>query len=280
MAALENQGMEISFDEFRSQVHARYDELSPHLQRIARHILHNPNEIALGTVTRLAETISVQPSTVIRFCKQFGFSGFSALQQVLRLRLIEGAPELRPRAARRAQGEAAAAAGDPLAAFQDFTQASILSLEQQSHLVNGADLAKAVDMLERAETVYVIGVRRAFPVAAYAAYGLARLERRAVFLDFVGGMVPQQAAMIGERDLLFAASYAEYAKPVVEVVMDTHIRGVPILAITDNPMSPLAKHSALSFLVHDDADHRLRPLSASINLIQSLIYALSLRLGS
>ncbi|HIC80808.1 MAG TPA: MurR/RpiR family transcriptional regulator [Kiloniellaceae bacterium] len=272
--------MEISFDDFRSQVNDRYDELSPHLQRVARHVLHNPNDIALGTVTQLAEAISVQPSTVIRFCKQFGFSGFSALQQVLRLRLIEGAPELRPRAARRSRSDAAVSRDDPLHAFEDFTKASILSLEEQSAMVRGEDFARAVDMLEQARTVYVIGVRRAFPVASYASYGLARLERRAVFLDFVGGMVPQQARLIGEEDLLFAASYAEYAKPVVEVVMDTYIRGVPILAVTDNPMSPLAKHSSLAFLVHDDANHRLRPLSASINLIQSLIYALSLRLGA
>ena len=150
METVENQGTEISFDEFRSRVHTRYDELSPHLQRIARHVLHNPNEIALGTVTQLAEAISVQPSTVIRFCKQFGFSGFSALQQVLRLRLIEGAPELRSRAARRPPGASAAGGDDPLSAFHDFTRASIQSLEQQSDLVDPADFDTAVDMLARA----------------------------------------------------------------------------------------------------------------------------------
>ena len=123
--------MEISFDEFRGRVNDRYDTLSPHLQRIARHVLHNPNEIALGTVTQLAEAIDVQPSTVIRFCKQFGFSGFSALQQVLRLRLIEGAPELRARAAGRARSDAALSRDDPLNAFQDFTKALFMSIRSK-----------------------------------------------------------------------------------------------------------------------------------------------------
>ena len=117
-------------------------------------------------------------------------------------------------------------------------------------------------------------MQRAFPVAAYLAYGLIRLEYRCHLLDSVGGMLPQQVATIGAADLFVAVSFAPYAQPVVDVVSDAHIRNVPVLAITDSMASPLARNSSLYFEVRDADVHRFRPLAAPIVLAQSLIIAL------
>src|SRR3546814_8984110 len=87
-------------------------------------------------------------------------------------------------------------------------------------------------------------------------------------------MVPQQAATMRATDLLIAIAFAEYTPAVVEVVRDAHIRGIPTLAITDVPTSPLARHSTVYFCV-DDADiHRFRPIAGSMTLAQSLIIGL------
>src|SRR3546814_4878461 len=81
-------------------------------------------------------------------------------------------------------------------------------------------------------------------------------------------MVPQQAATMRATDLLIAIAFAEYTPAVVEVVRDAHIRGIPTLAITDVPTSPLARHSTVYFCV-DDADiHRFRPIAGSMSLAQ------------
>ena len=129
-------------------------------------------------------------------------------------------------------------------------------------------------MMDGAQSIYVIGQRRAFPVAAYLSYGLVRLEYRCHLLDSVGGMLPQQVATIGLDDLFVAVSFAEYAQQVVDVVSDAHIRKVPVLAITDSMASPLARNSSLYFEVRDAEVHRFRPLAAPIVLAQTLIIAL------
>jgi DNA-binding MurR/RpiR family transcriptional regulator len=120
----------------------------------------------------------------------------------------------------------------------------------------------------------VIGLRRAFPLAAYMFYGLIRSERRCQLLDAVGGMVPQQVATMGASDLLVAIAFAEYAPLTVEVVQDAHIRGIPTLTITDSELSPLARNASLAFLIEDLAAHSFRPLSAAMCLIQTLIVGL------
>ena len=167
----------------------------------------------------------------------------------------------------------AAAEDNPLGILHEFCDASALCLERLKESVSAEHLIRALEMLSEAEQIYVIGQRRAFPIAAYLAYGLMRLEMRCQLLDNVGGMVPQQVAAIGAKDLLVAVAFAEYTPSVVEVVHDTHIRGIPTLTITDVPSSPLAKHADLYFTV-DDADiHRFRPIAGSISLVQSDIFS-------
>ncbi|MDZ4367183.1 MAG: hypothetical protein U0987_09195, partial [Afipia sp.] len=84
-----------TFEALRQRLRNRFDQLSPHLQRIARFALEKPNDFALNTVVVIAGDLEVQPSTLIRFAKEFGYRGFSELQRVFRLRLIEGAPRAR-----------------------------------------------------------------------------------------------------------------------------------------------------------------------------------------
>ncbi len=264
-----------SFDQLRDAIDERFDSLSPHLQRLARYALHNPNGFALSTVVKVAEENDVQPSSVVRFAQTFGFRGFSDLQKVFRHRLIEGTPELRSEIYAAQESLEQLAEDDPLRLLQDFSQASIDALNGLRRSIGNEELKQALGMMDRAATCYVIGQRRAFPVAAYIAYGLARLELKAMFLDFVGGMVPQQVAAITEQDLLIAVSFAPYAPDVVKTVKDAHIRGIPVLSITDTERSPLATHAALAFKVHDDAVRRFRPLAPSIVLAQCLILGLS-----
>ena len=264
-----------SFDTLRRQIHKAYDALSPHLQRVAQHALDDPNAFALETVATLSSRSGVQPSTIIRFAKEFGYSGFSEMQQVFKLRLIEGAPAYRERIFDHKRQLAASTREDPLAVLHEFCDASALCLEQLKDTIDGDDLRRAVTMLQEAEHIYVVGQRRAFPIASYFAYGLVRLERRCQLLDFVGGMVLQQVATMRSTDLLVAVSFTEYAPSVVEVVRDAHIRGIPTLTITDLPSSPLAMHGTVWFTV-DNADvHQFKPIAGAIALVQSLIIALS-----
>jgi len=265
----------MSFDQLRDEINERFDSLSPHLQRLARYSLRNANSFALSTVVQVAKANDVQPSSVVRFAKTFGFRGFSDLQTVFRHRLIEGTPELRSEIYSQHESLEKLAEGDPLHLFQDFSQASIDAVEGLRQSVTNESLKTALHMMDNAGTIYVIGQRRAFPVAAYIAYGLARLELRSFFVDFVGGMAHQQIAAMTKRDLLIAISFPPYTPDVVKIVKDAHIRRVPILAITDHANSPLATHSAHSFTVHDDSIRRFRPLSPSIVLAQCLILGLS-----
>jgi DNA-binding MurR/RpiR family transcriptional regulator len=261
-----------TFEALRQRLRNRFDQLSPHLQRIARSALEKPNDFALNTVVGIAGELDVQPSTLIRFAKEFGYRGFSEMQRVFRLRLIEGGPRAREEVfARRASpGEAR----DFGALLNGCVDALVASLEDLRRSVSPDALETATQMLRQAEHVYIAGLRRSRPIATYLAYGLTRCERQCSLLDFGSGMAAEQIATMRPNDLLVAIAFTPYTQSVVDITLDTHLSGKRILVLTDVPESPLARHADLAFLVDNSATSQFRPISGAIALVQTLITGL------
>ena len=46
------------------------------MQRVAEHILANPDEVARGSITKLAEAAQTSAATVTRLSTQLGFAGY------------------------------------------------------------------------------------------------------------------------------------------------------------------------------------------------------------
>jgi DNA-binding MurR/RpiR family transcriptional regulator len=262
-----------TYDALRARIRDRFDELSPHLQRLARSALDEPNFFALNTVAELAQHVAVQPSTLIRFGKEFGYGGFTQMQRVFRLRLIEGAPD------KRAEIYEGKLVGAPIKKmsniFESCIDELITSLESVRETTNTDDLAKAVAMIKAASHVYIAGLRRARPIATYLAYGISRSEQHCSLLDFGGGMAEQQVANMDHDDLLICISFPPYAPAVLDVIRDAHLRRRPIIAITDSLESPLARNSTLAFLADNETTSQFKPISGAIGLVQALCVGLA-----
>ncbi|CAN5364429.1 MurR/RpiR family transcriptional regulator [soil metagenome] len=261
-----------TFEALRQRLRNRFDQLSPHLQRVARSALEKPNDFALNTVVGIAGDLEVQPSTLIRFAKEFGYRGFSEMQRVFRLRLIEGAPRAREEVF--ARQTAPQAANDYGALLNGCVDALIASLEDLRRTVSPEALDKATHMLRQAEHVYIAGLRRSRPIATYLAYGLTRCERQCSLLDFGSGMAAEQIATMRPSDLLVAIAFTPYTQSVVDITLDTHLSGKRIRVLTDVPESPLARHAELAFLVDNSTTSQFRPISGAIALVQTLITGL------
>ena len=263
-----------TFDSLRDRITARYDDLSPHLQRLARIALEDPNSVALETVVVIAARVGVQPSTLIRFAKEFGYSGFSQMQKIFKLRLIEGGPVYRERVYEKHSETDSVHPDDPITLLEQCADSSIASLQNLKLTVRRENLDRAVGILDRSEQVYVAGLRRSRPIATYLAYGLVRLERRCSILDFGSGMAAQQVANMRPGDVLVAIAFAEYSAPVVDVVREAHLRGVTVLAITDSLSSPLAQNSTVALYVDDETTEQFKPIAGAIGLVHTLIVSL------
>lgn len=262
-----------TFDGLRQRIRDRFATLSPHLQRIARSSLEEPNSFALNTTAKLAADLDIQPSTLIRFAKEFGYSGFSDLQRVFRQRLIEGEPTVRERVY--SEETARPEPPDVRELLQTCVAAHVAALNDLVKTCDTDSLTRAVEMLRDARHVYIAGLRRSRPIAAYLAYALTRSERASSLLDFAGGMAGPQIATIGPDDVLVAIAFPPYSRPVVDIVLDAYVSGRKVLAITDGPGSPLATNSHIQLYVDAGAASAFQPISGAIGLVQTVITALN-----
>lgn len=271
-----------SYEDLRGLIARRHPDLSDRLRRIAEFAVQHPNDIALDTVAALAAKIGVQPSSIIRFANSFGFDGFSEMQQVFRSRLVaDAAPSYRERIAAMPAGgrnRGSAGHGAPDAVLDQFVADDIDALDELRGRIAPRELQRAIALLEKAKSIHLLGQGRSFPVAFYLQYALARLELRAHLIDSLAGTAVRQARIAARDDVLVAVSFKDYSPDVVAAVEQAAARKVPVIAVTDSPLSPLAPHATVCFEIAERRDRPFRSLVAPMCLAESLVVSLGHRL--
>jgi DNA-binding MurR/RpiR family transcriptional regulator len=254
------------------------DRLTPRMSDAALYMLAHPNELALNPLAQVAQTSKIAAAAFIRMAQALGFAGYSDLQQLCRQPLQRAAAPGHDERIRHFGGEQALAdPNDPAEILRAFSQANSVSLNHLRDEAARLPLKRAVNLLQRAPLVHVLGLRRSFAVAAYLAYALNRVGRPAVQIIGMGGSIAEQARAVGPRDLLVAISFPPYANDTLRVCEQVSQQGGKRLAITDSVLSPVARGADLVLEINDAELHGFRSLSSAMCLAQTLAMSLAFR---
>ncbi len=265
------------YEELIRLIHDRHDGMSKTYQRISVFLTQNPNDVAVQSVNAIAERCGIHASSFVRFAQSLGYKGFKELQSLFQKRLSTAAPGFEARV-KALKGELNAASERSEKGFlRDLVVRDIASLQLLLDDIEDGDLARAADMLQGAEVIYLLGQLRSTPVVELLRYVLTMLGKRCVLLDAGGGLATHVARTIGPRDLLLAVSFRFYANEVVNIVEEAGQRGTEIIAITDSTLSPLAKWARVLFAVPEHDYTFSRSLAAPMCLAQALVVAVAAR---
>ncbi len=259
-----------TIDEFRERLAAISEGLPRRLRQCADHIAANIDRIAVSTVAELAAGADVPPSALMRFCQILGYSGFSEMQKLFRDAYSPGFPDYSTRLQNLKQG----GAGTPSALLGEFIEAGRLSLEALAKSADEAALAQAVALLAAADTLHVVGLRRAFPVATYLAYVFDKMSVPAMLHEGTGKLDHRHALRPG--DAVLAITFAPYSEETIALAQDARARGLPVVALTDRITSPLARTADAILTVPEVDFGAFRSLSATL----ALAIALAVAVGS
>ena len=263
-------GPPASVDEFRARLADILDDLPRRLRQCADYIAANTDRIAVSTVAELATGADVPPSAVMRFCQILGFSGFSEMQRLFREAYSPGWPDYSTRLKNLKEG----GAGSPTALLAEFIEAGRQSLEALAKSADEVALQQAVAVLAGADTVHVVGLRRAFPVASYLAYVFEKMSVPAMLHDGVGKLDHRFA--LRPNDAVLAITFAPYSEETLTLAQDAKARGLPVVALTDRMTSPLVRFSDAILTVPEVDFGAFRSLSATI----AMAIALAVAVGS
>jgi DNA-binding MurR/RpiR family transcriptional regulator len=265
-----------TYEELITLIHDRYDDMSKSYQKIALYLTQNPNDVAVLSVNAIGAKCGIHASSFVRYAQSLGYKGFKELQAVFQRRLTTAAPGFDARV-KALEAELGGAREGEIGFLADLVARDVASLQELLASIDPGHLARAAELLEGADTVYLIGQLRSEPVVELLRYVLTMLGKRTVLLDASGGLATHMAKVARPTDVLFVVSFRFYATEVVNVAEETAKRGVPILAITDSTLSPYAKLTQVLFAVPEHEYTFSRSLAAPMCLAQALCVALAAR---
>lgn len=263
------------FAALKALIAERAAGLPKRLTQIACYAVDNPDEIAFGTVSSIAAQADVQPSALVRFSQAMGYQGFSDMQEVFRSRLRDRILNYGERLEQlRAHAQEAS---KPTLILQGFCDASAKSIASLGDRIDPEALDLAVERLAAARTIYLLGLRRSYPIASYMAYAFGKLGVRAILVDAVGGLAAEQITFSAAEDAVLAISFAPYASETIQLARDAAGRRVPVIAVTDSPFSPLAQLADCWIEVSEANFEGFRSMAAALTLAMTLTVAIAER---
>jgi DNA-binding MurR/RpiR family transcriptional regulator len=263
------------YQALRALIAQRAEDLPRRLMQVAGYALENPDEIAFGTVASIAAKADVQPSALVRFSRALGYQGFTELQDIFRSRLRERVLNYDERLAKmREHGIATSKSGLVLDGFLEAAEQSVGRFREK---VDHEAIERAVDLMARAETIYLIGLRRSFPITSYMSYALGKLGIRNILVDAVAGMGAEQASFITERDAVLSISFTPYASETVTLTNAAKARSAAIVSVTDSVFSPIAPSADVLLEVVEANFEGFRSMAVTMALAMTLTVSVAAR---
>ncbi len=273
--AMSSEDVPRDFSALKQRIVAKAPDLPRRLTQIASYALENPDEMAFGTVASIAQNAAVQPSALVRFAQSIGYQGFSDLQQVFRSRLRDRVLTYDERLEH--LREHATQASKSKLIFDGFADASEKSIAALRQKLDPVQLEKAIVLLSQAETIYLVGLRRSFPITTYMSYAFGKLGIRNNLVAAIGGLAAEDMSFATEKDCVLAISFTPYASETIALTQNAAARHVPIVAITDSPFSPLAAVTSNWFEIQEANFEGFRSMAATLALAMTLTIAVAER---
>ena len=227
----------VPLENVRLRLEALRSSLTPTEKKLAAFILQNADTIIHHTISELAAAAEVSIATVTRLSQNCGYSGYSQLRLLLAkdMALIPVTPS---------GGELQVS--DEVSVIRDkLIGATSQSLQDTQRMINVESLLMAAEMMAGAGRIEVYGIGGSSTVAIDIRHKLLKLGLPvAAYSDNDLMMISSSALKSG--DLAIGVSHTGRSEPVVAALTNARHSGAKALALTHDPLSPLAQIADLS----------------------------------
>ena len=207
-------------------VAAAGDRLTATERRIVEVVLQDRTFLAFGSITGLAERVGTSRASIARFATKLGFKGYTHLQDHIRANMTR---EL-SRPSERIRHPDPTGAGP-----QVVLQRALGSVFEA---LGPRRIAEMAHPIQQARDVWILSgeTSRAGAHALHSGLGMIRPGVRLIE-EHSGARVLGGAS---SEDVLVVFDFARYRRHSVTIAQALAERGVPVVAITDDALSPLA----------------------------------------
>ncbi|MET0501925.1 MAG: MurR/RpiR family transcriptional regulator [Candidatus Binatia bacterium] len=250
------------------QILAKTDSLNGAQKRLGHYLQTDSSALLLSNVRDLAQAVGVSKSTVVRFAKSMGYKGFPEFK-----REIQKEMRGKLRAAARME-ETFAELGDDENIFAKLIKRDIQLLQETLQAASFPDFHKAVEIIWRAQKVFIIGLNASMALAYLLHFRLVRVKKETRWIFLTGGTsLLEQLAFMEPADVLIAIDFLQVPREVQAALQHAKKAGAPILGITDFPSSAIAKAADVCLYAKRGLHTTVNSLTPAFSLVNALAIA-------
>lgn len=250
------------------QIFAKTDSLNGAQKRLGHYLQNDSSALLLSNVRDLAQAVGVSKSTVVRFAKSMGYKGFPEFK-----REIQKEMRGKLRAAARME-ETFAELGDDENIFAKLIKRDIQLLQETLQAASFPDFHKAVEIIWRAQKVFIIGLNASMALAYLLHFRLVRVKKDTRWIFLTGGTsLLEQLAFMNPSDVLIAIDFLQVPREVQAALQHAKKVGAPILGITDFPSSAIAKAADVCLYAKRGLHTTVNSLTPAFSLVNALAIA-------
>ena len=244
-------------------------EFSKGQRRLAQFIIESYDKAAFMTAAALGKTVGVSESTVVRFAVELGYGGYPSMQKAMqemvanRLTAVQRIEVTKDRI------------GDK-DILSKVIQTDGDRLRQAADTVDRQEFQAAVDAIQKAKRIYILGVRSASTLANFLGYYLNYMFRniRVVTASGLSEMFEQIVGVTAD-DVVIAYSFPRYSTTTAKGTMYCRSTGATVIGITDSKLSPVGQNCDHVLLVKSDMVSLVDSLVAPLSVTNALVVALA-----
>lgn len=256
-------------DSLKARIANSLDTLSPRHKRLARFILDNQYFTSFASASQVGEKNSTTAATVVRFAQALNYEGYSELQKALQSEL----PTYLTTSAR--MQKRMSAKNPPKSNSQQVFYTDIKNIERTAGNVSERALNDALDFMMKAKRIFVIGAGLSHAAVIYLAHSLKVMGFSVVVIEGEGLHSAVELSRMKSDDLLIAMDLWRYVRNTVNAVIQAKENQMPVIAITDSIVSPLAKRADIAFEIASEGIVHSLSLTALMSLLNVFIAMLA-----
>nr|WP_281065089.1 MurR/RpiR family transcriptional regulator [Brachybacterium sacelli] len=222
----------------QTSIQAKLESYPPSMQRVASAILAHPHTVLQSTISELARECSTSETSVVRFCRSIGFSGFAPFKLELAAELATETAQFGP-----SEHGADISAEDSLAeAVVKVARSEVLGIQETMAQLDIDAIERIADRIRSCGKVLLFGVGASGAAPRDFAQKLLRIGVTALdFTDAHDALV--SAALLGQDDVAVVFSHSGTTREAVAVLRAARNAGALTIAVTNAADPPLAAHA-------------------------------------
>ncbi|ACM22518.1 MurR/RpiR family transcriptional regulator [Thermotoga neapolitana] len=240
----------------------KYDEFTNAEKQIADVILSDPGGVIESSISDLSKKAGVKSeASVVKFYKKLGLNSFQQFKVIL-VQSISRAPlEI--------VYEDVSTEDDTRTITEKIFKATVRAILDTLNSIDVESIKKAVEMFREARRIIFIGFAASAAVAFDAFHKFTRIGKNCLFSNDEH-IIATILATASPGDLLVAVSHTGETISVVNFARKAREMRIPVVAITGNKKSTLAKYSDV-VLVTNTKETKIRTDAMTSRIVQLVI---------